>query len=524
MLQIESLLIILYRKAKVSQDIKISCHNSVIKGSGAKSNDGHPWRNWKITLVAMEGEKEIKGKLSIILDHVCYILHPTFEEPRRDNLTDPKVLTFDLNFAQGNYSKTHKIEFPNASPELIKLLARDPSVNTSSSRKGGSSISSSKSKSKSSTDNNINDTNSSTSSSSSSNSRQTAKKKPASSSSSSSNTPHAKTAKKAKPENMPKPDPAKSKPEKYPKKTSYSPTSLPRSPILNDLSSAPNSSPAHSQITSTATPDSIDEKIVSPSTNTTVPDNDNADHVYSMSDVYNLDSIHRAKLDDETRERWAIPERIYRMTPDQYEEIQQIIADNQTKDMRFMAEEDGGVGVDLYSLGPSLLEKLWDYSADMASDDNQSFTSQDPHASDLELDSDMEQGEYNSDDDDDNGGNRVLYEDHQITDDGEIEDSDSEKEEGEESDYNRYGSGAYEPTGYREIGEFHYTPDHNIIAQSSSSADEPGFRFSESESINGEHGNHVNTNHMANGYANHHLTNGGYHDTSDMDIQDDDDY
>ncbi|CAO3611795.1 unnamed protein product [Mucor hiemalis] len=111
--------------AKVSQDIKISCHNSVIKGTLAKSNNGHPWRNWKITLVAMEGEKEIKGKLSIILDHVCYILHPTFEEPRRvkteepyvleekgwgefdmrillyfaDNLTDPKVLTFDLNFA-----------------------------------------------------------------------------------------------------------------------------------------------------------------------------------------------------------------------------------------------------------------------------------------------------------------------------------------------------------------------------------------------------------------------------------------
>lgn len=49
----------------------------------AKSNDGHPWRTWKITLVAMEGEKEVKGKLSVILDHVCYILHPTFEEPRR---------------------------------------------------------------------------------------------------------------------------------------------------------------------------------------------------------------------------------------------------------------------------------------------------------------------------------------------------------------------------------------------------------------------------------------------------------
>lgn len=158
----------------------------------------------------------------------------------------------------------------------------------------------------------------------------------------------------------------------------------------------------------------------------------------------------------------------------------------------------------------------------MASDDNQSFTSQDPHASDLELDSDMEQGEYNSDDDDDGGGNRVSYEDHQMTDDGEIEDSGTEREEGEESDYNRYGSGAYEPTGYREIGEFHYTPDHNIVNQNSG-ADEPGFRFSDNESNNGEHSNHVHTNHV-NGYTNHHLANGEYHDTSDMDIQDDDDY
>jgi hypothetical protein len=32
-----------------------------------------------------------------------------------------------------------------------------------------------------------------------------------------------------------------------------------------------------------------------------------------MSDVYNLDSIHRAKLDDETRERWGIPEVKYYM-------------------------------------------------------------------------------------------------------------------------------------------------------------------------------------------------------------------
>lgn len=153
----------------------------------------------------------------------------------------------------------------------------------------------------------------------------------------------------------------------------------------------------------------------------------------------------------------------------------------------------------------------------MASDDNQSYTSQDIHASDLELDSDMEQGEYNSDDD-----GEFKYEDVQMTDDGEIEDSNTEREEGEESDYNRYGSGAYEPIGYREIGEFHYTPDHNNIIQNAG-ADEPGFHFSDSDT--GDHSNHhANNHHITNGYVNHHTTNGGYHDTSDMDIQDDDDY
>ena len=44
-----------------------------------------------------------------------------------------------------------------------------------------------------------------------------------------------------------------------------------------------------------------------------------------------------------------------------------------------------------------MLEKIWDCLADMASDDNESFTSQDHHPSDLEFGSDIEMGEYNSD-------------------------------------------------------------------------------------------------------------------------------
>ncbi|GAA5799538.1 hypothetical protein HPULCUR_004954 [Helicostylum pulchrum] len=380
----------------------------------------------------MDGEKEVKGKLSIILDHICYILHPTFPEPRRE---EPYVLE---EKGWGEFDMRIVLYFTDN--------LTDP--------------------------------------------------------------------RKAKPE-------TKSKPEKHPKKT-YSPSPIPRSPSFNNLSPAPNSistsSPAYSHIT-TATPESNnDEKIVSPENNLI---QDEGEHAYTLRDVYNLDSIHRAKIDEETRERWGIPEinmmelakRIYRMPEEQCEELQQIIIDNQTDDMQMISDPDGGVGIDLYSLGPSLLEKIWDFSADMISDDNQSFTSQDAHASDLELDSDMEQGEYNSDDD---GEIRTTYDDPQITDD----DVHTEREEGEESDYNRYGSGAYEPTGYREIGEFHYTPDHNNIIQNSG-ADEPSFHFSDNESTNGEQ---LTSNHLTNGYMNNHMTNGGYHETSDMDVQDDDDY
>lgn len=231
-----------------------------------------------------------------------------------DNVTDPKVLTFDLHFAQSNYSTTHKLEFPNASQELIKLLAKDPS----SSRKGGkkpmsstSSSTSNKSKSKSNNDNN----NANNNSNSSSSSRQIAKKKPVSSS------PHAKTAKKAKPESTttittPATTTKSKSTEKYSKKSSYSPPSLSRSP---SLSPAPDSPPLHSHITNTATPDSSttstsNEKNssvkTSPAKNNTILDG-NAEHIYNMHDVYNLDAIHRAKLDEATRERWGIPEVIW---------------------------------------------------------------------------------------------------------------------------------------------------------------------------------------------------------------------
>lgn len=64
-------------------DIKITFQNSIIKGPDAQTVEGHPLRNWKIKLVDVENGKDKKGRLSELLDHVEYILHPTFENPRR---------------------------------------------------------------------------------------------------------------------------------------------------------------------------------------------------------------------------------------------------------------------------------------------------------------------------------------------------------------------------------------------------------------------------------------------------------
>jgi transcription initiation factor IIF auxiliary subunit len=304
----------------------------------AKSNDGHPWRNWKITLVAMDGEKEVKGKLSILLDHVEYILHPTFEEPRRgmnrhidnemesltitaakkeepyilqekgwgefdmrvvlyftDNVADPQVLLFDLNFALSNYSKTHTIEFPNASPELLKLLATTP-------RKGGKKPMSSAPPLKSEKE--------SKPSTSTSSSSQVAKKKPISSS------PNAKVSKKSKAESKSTSFSSTAssvtstkRADKSSQKPSLSSPSLPlaRSPSFTDLS--PMESSLYSSPAQTNTPESIRAK-EEQEVGEVISDmnDDRGEHVYKMSDVYNLNPIHHATLDQSVRDKWNIPQ------------------------------------------------------------------------------------------------------------------------------------------------------------------------------------------------------------------------
>ncbi|CDS07213.1 hypothetical protein LRAMOSA09736 [Lichtheimia ramosa] len=128
-------------------DIKITFQNSIIKGPDAQTVEGHPLRNWKIKLVAVENGKDKKGRLSELLDHVEYILHPTFENPRRVVTKEPyvlqekgwgefdmrivlnfannvatEVLLFDLSFMQSSYSVIRTVVFQNPTQELLALL------------------------------------------------------------------------------------------------------------------------------------------------------------------------------------------------------------------------------------------------------------------------------------------------------------------------------------------------------------------------------------------------------------------
>ncbi|KAI8069193.1 yeats family-domain-containing protein [Gongronella butleri] len=127
------------------QKIKISCQSDWAVG---QTQDGAPLRDWQISLVAVDNGKKVPGKLQAMLDHVEYILHPTFTNSRRqfkeepyvlkekgwgefdlrivlqfvDALFPPEVIIFDLNFKQPRYFEIHTISFTDVSVEAAMFL------------------------------------------------------------------------------------------------------------------------------------------------------------------------------------------------------------------------------------------------------------------------------------------------------------------------------------------------------------------------------------------------------------------
>ncbi|ORZ15644.1 yeats family-domain-containing protein [Absidia repens] len=127
------------------QQVKISCQSSWTSQQDA---DGNTLRSWKVSLVAVDDGKEVPGKLQAMLDHVEYILHPTFFNPRREVKDEPyllkeegwgefdlriilhfaddfaprEIIVFDLNFREPKYSKTHAVTFSDVSAEVASYL------------------------------------------------------------------------------------------------------------------------------------------------------------------------------------------------------------------------------------------------------------------------------------------------------------------------------------------------------------------------------------------------------------------
>lgn len=76
-------------KGGLSLDVKIYSQNTILKNPPKEpAAEGALWRGWKIQLVAVDGTRELEGLLSEIVDYVEYILHPTFENPRRGRMSN----------------------------------------------------------------------------------------------------------------------------------------------------------------------------------------------------------------------------------------------------------------------------------------------------------------------------------------------------------------------------------------------------------------------------------------------------
>ncbi|KAI8340205.1 hypothetical protein BC941DRAFT_468471 [Chlamydoabsidia padenii] len=99
-------------------------------------------------MVAVDDGVEVPGKLQVMLEHVEYILHPTFESPQReshdepyllcekgwgefdlqimlhfiDEFAAPELIHFDLKLDDSHYSRTFTMVFRDLTPESSTYL------------------------------------------------------------------------------------------------------------------------------------------------------------------------------------------------------------------------------------------------------------------------------------------------------------------------------------------------------------------------------------------------------------------
>ncbi|KAI9475666.1 MAG: yeats family-domain-containing protein [Benjaminiella poitrasii] len=342
-----------------SLDIKVTCQNHIMK-TASKATEGHPWRSWRIRLVAIENNRERKGRLSQLLDHVEYLLHPTFENPRRvamkepyslqekgwgefdlriilyfkNNLgVEPENILFDLNFREFSYSFTHTTYFQHPSADLIRALTQ-PLPTASSSHQ----------------DDHHHHTSSPSLSSIYANDHHHKKRR-----TTSPLITHNKKLSRTPPSAITSPaqfSDGSLTPSSYNMKYPTSPSTI-VTQMLNN---------GH---------DATDDLLYNKSSDSRHLEGVVVDDIYDEKDLDNLNPIHHSFVHNKTtRLAWGIPEgldilelarRLSSRTIEQTEEIKAIIKSHKRDDM-LMEENDDEFVVDLYSLGPELLDLLWNYT------------------------------------------------------------------------------------------------------------------------------------------------------------------
>jgi transcription initiation factor IIF auxiliary subunit len=68
---------------KVEKKVKITSSNTAIKTKKKPAPTDPAWRKWKVEIMSEDGQP-----LSTIIDHVEYILHESFENPRIGRLNN----------------------------------------------------------------------------------------------------------------------------------------------------------------------------------------------------------------------------------------------------------------------------------------------------------------------------------------------------------------------------------------------------------------------------------------------------
>ncbi|KAI8368222.1 yeats family-domain-containing protein [Radiomyces spectabilis] len=380
---------------ELHQDIKVTNQSHLSKDKSLKPVDGVPWREWKVTIVAVDKGKEQKGKLSKIVDHVEYILHPTFATPRKvvkkepytiqekgwgefdlrivlyfkHHWADPEAISFDINFQKPHYSSIHTLVFRDPAPELTQLL---------------------------------------------SNGEYTGQVKDDATDLSPTVSNTIVKDEDASPERL-SPTPSLDSPGQQPSSplSDFRPVSPMASPTLPEMHHTNNTltdlsistemeNTEHDEMMQNSQDENIigetagnekaqisdDEHSVAEKLKNLVPEKHEIhvqDEVYSDMDLQHLNPVHSMDIDDTTRRAWGIPKnvdmlelarRLSNMTQDQAEAFHDIIQENSTDDMS-IEETEGEIVLDLYSLGPNLLELLWKFSESVISRSSSPSTSSD---------------------------------------------------------------------------------------------------------------------------------------------------